>query len=241
RAALVAWLVAHPNQAQGQNWSDADGLYSYFLIDVEMSACMLTSRLKQAAASVQLFVQRCLMNFEDDIFAETDLDSKWKQWKWMKQYRVWEANRKVFLYPENWIEPELRDEKSPFFKDLENELLQNDVTNETAEQAYLNYLEKLDKVANLEIRSIYNQVISQDESVLHVFGRSRSSHAPEHYYRQRINGARWRAWEKVELEINANHLMTTMHNRRLHLFWPQFLEKSHPPTTFAVPTPGQDE
>jgi hypothetical protein len=190
RAALVAWLVAHPNQAQGQNWSDADGLYSYFLIDVEMSACMLTSRLKQAAASAQLFMQRCLLNLEVDILAKTDLDAKWKQWKWMKQYRVWEANRKVFLYPENWIEPELRDEKSPFFKDLENELLQNDVTNETAEQAYLNYLEKLDKVANLEIRSIYNQVISQDESVLHVFGRSRSSHAPEHYYRQRINGAR---------------------------------------------------
>ena len=29
-------------------------------------------------------------------------------WGWQKNYRVWEANRKVFLYPENWIEPELR-------------------------------------------------------------------------------------------------------------------------------------
>jgi len=56
RNALVSWLVTHPNQAQGQNWSDANGLYSYFLIDVEMSACMLTSRLKQASASAQLFV-----------------------------------------------------------------------------------------------------------------------------------------------------------------------------------------
>jgi len=33
----------------------------------------------------------------------------------MKNYRVWEANRKVFVYPENWIERKLRDEKSPFF------------------------------------------------------------------------------------------------------------------------------
>jgi hypothetical protein len=24
---------------------------------------------------------------------------------------MWEANRKVFLYPENWIEAELRDER----------------------------------------------------------------------------------------------------------------------------------
>src|SRR5947207_12624470 len=30
------------------------------------------------------------------------------EWNWRKNYRVWDANRKIFLYPENWIEPELR-------------------------------------------------------------------------------------------------------------------------------------
>lgn len=39
---------------------------------------------------------------------EADLD----KWGWMKEYRAWEANRKDFIYPENWIEPELRDDKS---------------------------------------------------------------------------------------------------------------------------------
>jgi hypothetical protein len=236
RYALVSWLIAHPNQSAGQSWVDSNGLYSYFLIDVEMSACMLTSRLKQAAASAQLFVQRCLMNLEVDILAQTDVDPKWRQWKWMKQYRVWEANRKVFLYPENWIEPELRDEKSPFFKDLEAELMQNDITNDTAETAYLNYLEKLDKVANLEIRATHKQIISQDESVLHVFGRTRSSLGAEHYYRKRINGGRWTAWEKVELDITANHLVASVHNRRLYLLWPQFLDKADEPKTIRTPT-----
>lgn len=238
RQVLVSWLVAHPDQSKGQNWSDTNGLYGYFLIDVEMSACMLTSRLKQAAASTQLFVQRCLLNLEKDILAKTDLDPKWKQWRWMKQYRVWEANRKVFLYPENWIEPELRDEKSPFFKDLENELMQNDVTATTAEDAYLNYLEKLDKVANLEIRALFNQTIGEGESVMHVVGRSRSSQAPEHYYRKRINGARWTAWEKIELDINANHLVAGIHNRRLYLLWPQFLDKADAPTILEMPKAG---
>lgn len=245
RQALVSWLVAHPDQSRGQSWSDPNGLYGYFLIDVEMSACMLTSRLKQAAASVQLFVQRCLLNLEVDILANPD-DQKWKQWKWMKQYRVWEANRKVFLYPENWIEPELRDEKSPFFKDLENELMQNDVTAATAEDAYLNYLEKLDKVANLEIRTLFNQTIGEGESVLHVVGRSRSSQAPEHYYRKRINRARWTAWEKIELDINSNHLVAGIHNRRFYLLWPQFLDKADTPSlpslvssssTISIPAP----
>ena len=30
------------------------------------------------------------------------------EWEWLKRYRVWDANRRVFLYPENWLEPELR-------------------------------------------------------------------------------------------------------------------------------------
>lgn len=28
--------------------------------------------------------------------------------EWRKNYRVWDPNRKIFLYPENWIDPELR-------------------------------------------------------------------------------------------------------------------------------------
>lgn len=29
-------------------------------------------------------------------------------WEWRRNYRVWDANRKVFVYPENWIEPDER-------------------------------------------------------------------------------------------------------------------------------------
>ena len=60
----------------------------------------------------------------------------------MKYFRLWQANRKVFLYPENWIEPELlpAEIKSPFFAELENDLLQNDVTQDNVETAFLSYL-----------------------------------------------------------------------------------------------------
>jgi hypothetical protein len=30
------------------------------------------------------------------------------EWEWRKRYRLWDANRKIFLYPENWVEPGLR-------------------------------------------------------------------------------------------------------------------------------------
>ena len=113
--------------------------------------------------------------------------------------------------------------------------MQNDVTADTAEDAYRNYLEKLDQVANLEIRAIFNEVISPDDAVLHVFGRTRSSQAPEYFYRRRINDGRWMAWRQVDLDITANHLVAGIHNRRLVLLWPQFLEKADAPTTTSTP------
>ena len=242
RAALVAWLIVHPDPAKSQAWRDANGLFEYFLIDVEMSPCQMTSRIKQAISSVQLFVQRCLMNLEPAVAANVQTDRHWREWKWMKNYRVWEANRKIFLYPENWIEPDLRDGKSPFFKDLENDLLQNEVTLETSEAALLTYVEKLDGVARLEIVGMYDQQEQDDRGnrvvdVLHVFGRTRNS--PHHYhYRQRVDSADWTPWEKVDLDIEGDHLIPVVWNRRLCVFWPIFTEKSRKDSS---PGAGSDD
>ena len=133
RAALVAYLIA-----QESKYINEKDLYADLLIDVEMAPCMLTSRIKQAISSVQLFIQRAFLNLEDGI--ELTRDDR-DQWEWMKNYRVWEAARKVFLYPENWLEPELRLDKSPLFEQLENTLLQGELDDEAAEKAYTEYLE----------------------------------------------------------------------------------------------------
>ncbi|MBK7474889.1 MAG: hypothetical protein IPI11_02300 [Haliscomenobacter sp.] len=129
RDALVAYLLSKYPDFKNEN-----DLYDYFLVDVEMEACMPSSRIVQAHGVVQLFTQRCLMGLEPDTIANVEDDPKWEQWKWMKNYRVWEANRKIFLYPENWLEPELRDDKSFLFTELENELQQNELTDFNAEQ-----------------------------------------------------------------------------------------------------------
>ena len=105
-----------------------------------------------------------------------DAPSKAKQWEWMKRYRVWEANRKVFLYPENWLEPELRDNKSPFFKEVESELLQGDITDDAASVALLNYLSKLQEVAKLEPCGIHHTPANEElrtGEVNHVIARHR--------------------------------------------------------------------
>jgi adenylate kinase len=39
--------------------------------------------------------------------------------RWIRHYDLWEANRKDFLFPENWLEPEFRDGESNLFLFLE--------------------------------------------------------------------------------------------------------------------------
>jgi hypothetical protein len=220
KAALIDYLLTNSNLPV-QGVTDSNKLYEYFLIDVDISACMKTSRIKQAISSVQLFVQRCLMNLEPKV-SPAQIDAK--RWNtWMKRYRVWEANRKVFLYPENWIEPELRDDKSPFFRELESELLQDDVTADNVEKAFLNYLYKLDQVARLEVCGMHWEDVDpetgQPVGILHVLARS--PNAPQSfYYRRHLNNATWTSWEKVELDIEGNDLVPIIWNRRLYLMWP---------------------
>jgi hypothetical protein len=149
--------------------------------------------------------------------------------EWRKNYRVWEANRGVL--PENWIYPELRDGKSPFFKELESELLQDEITHENVERAYLNYLEKLNEVARLEIAGLYYEADGatgrpgDTAEILHVFGRTPNT-PHRYFYRRWIGRSYWTPWERVELDIEGDHLIPVVWNRRLYLFWPLFTEKA---------------
>lgn len=207
-------------------YTDKDHLFGALYVDVEMAPCQLTSRIKQAIGSVQTFVQRALLHLEPDVML-SELAAR--QWTWRKSYRVWEANRKIFLYPENWIYPELRDDKSAFFKALERELRQKDITDDVAEDAFARYLEKLSEVAKLDVVATCHEYSVADSGetlvdVLHVIGRT-DAEPSKYFYRTRVDGAYWTPWEPMDLDIEGDHLLLEVSARRLHLFWPVLAEK----------------
>jgi Tc toxin complex TcA C-terminal TcB-binding domain/Neuraminidase-like domain len=231
-----------------------------------MSACQLTSRIKQAISSTQMLVQRCLLGLEQlsvevsrSEQQDTVSENSWKQWRWMKNYRLWEANRKIFLYPENWIEPELRDEKSPFFEELEAEIQQKDITDENVQAAFLHYVQKVHEVSHLDIVGAYyelddtnpNDGLPPDINILHVIGRTHSHPSIYYYRRFDLNYGEWSAWEKIDLDIQIDQVTPVVYNRQLYLFWltivqkPQKVKKNPPAqpsnNTDAPEVPNQIE
>ncbi|MFC9439763.1 neuraminidase-like domain-containing protein [Nocardia sp. NPDC057030] len=233
RSALVSYLVANPLLATDRivvpEWTDTNGLHDYFLLDVEMGPSQLTTRMAQAIYSVQLFVQRCLLNLEP--LVNTSDTSLWGQWEWMKQYRLWEANQKVFLYPENYFEPDLRPDKTAFFTDIENEIMQKEVSEENVGTAAHHYLEKLYEVARLHPCGMYTD---HDTSTVYVFARSDST--PRFYYfRTWVNRTYWTAWQKIDLDIGSETLVPVIWNKQLYLFWATFTLANDPQEIHHLP------
>ncbi|WP_437635614.1 neuraminidase-like domain-containing protein [Sorangium sp. So ce854] len=234
RDALTGYLTSRTIEIDGTelDFFDENDLFAHFLIDVEMEPDMLISRIRLALNVVQLFVQRVFLGLEDDA-SLIQLERAKDEWAWMQSYRVWEANRKVFLYPENWIEPELRDDKTELFKELEDELLEADITHERGLTALRNYLEKMSEVSNLEVVGAYTEEVfsSGVNHVLHVVGRTRFQ-SRSFYYRtfqaKQFHDGGWTPWKKIDLEINADVVAPVVFNGRLYLFWPMVQSKQKP-------------
>ncbi|GHD82689.1 Tc toxin subunit A-related protein [Streptomyces goshikiensis] len=240
RAALVSYLVAYPltTSVGFPYWNDVNGLFDHFLLDVEMGSCRLTTRMAQAIYTVQLFVQRVLLGLE--VRVRPGDDDTWEQWEWMKRYRLWEANQKVFLYPENYFQPDLRADASPFFTGLRNELTQKEVVGDNMEEVYRNYVDRLDSVARLHPCGILHD-LSTGTEVAHLFACTDSVPRTFHHRRWIKNRTTWTPWEKIELDIDTPALVPVVWNKRLLLMWPTFVKVGDHKAITTLPVEGKNE
>lgn len=229
RDALCNFVIFN-KELRGINFgfSDRKSLYQYFLIDVNMGDCFTVPRIVAATNSLQVFIHRCIMGLEISADEKTkislDLDEV-QEWEWRKNYRVWEANRKIFLFPENYAEAGIRDNKSPEFKELEDELLQQKLNSEVVENAYKKYLEQVMTLAELRIAGAY---FDKGNNQIYLFGKT-NKQPHEFYYRSieflESGGVVWSNWEKMNLTISAEDVSAIRHNGKLHVFWTSYQRK----------------
>ncbi|MET0236550.1 MAG: hemopexin repeat-containing protein [Kibdelosporangium sp.] len=211
--------------------SGSRDLFRRYLIDAGMGPEATTSRIREAIAATQLYLHRYLLDLEHvELPPDADPDEvrarlrTW--WAWMRNYRIWEANRKVFLYPENYLRPELRARKTPAFAALEEDLLQKQITAESVLAAYKRYLDEYTEVSRLAIAGGY--VYSGDDAGarrLVLFGRTRTE--PRRYYYRGAEfrsgtrmSATWEPWQRVDVAIDAERVDPVHAFGRVFVFWP---------------------
>ncbi len=230
RDALVAWLL----HRHGAPFETPNDLFAYYLIDVEMSPCQLTSRVKQACSSVQTYLQRNVMGFDaaDLSFDEDDVAA----WEWKKSYGLWEAAVQVFLYPENWIDPTLRPVDTPLFDAAERAITQGQLTSDRGEEAVAEFVRGLAAIGSLYPATFFREALVDVDGkavtdadgaqvyVTHVVARTKGE-AKSYYYRQLRDGT-WSPWEEVKAGVTGGHLALYAASGRMFVVWVEWGEGS---------------
>ncbi|TGZ79090.1 hypothetical protein EX30DRAFT_350599 [Ascodesmis nigricans] len=248
RTALVHYLLQQPFFINKKIY-DADALFEFLLIDVQMGACLETSRMKNAISTIQLFVHRCLQGLEKN--HGIPAISIVKRWEYTRSYPLWEANRRVFLYPENYIDPTLRDNKTDLFKNLEAAIMQRDISMKNIGDAIKAYIHGAHDMGDLDIVTYLWDRTDDDNGIFHFFARTRM--APYKYYHRMLEVKTliggmvpyffWSPWAALELDIPVMevdldgtnvaspgiYLIPALQDDRLHLFIPQLTLKTVPP------------
>ncbi|RBQ67510.1 hypothetical protein FVER14953_10756 [Fusarium verticillioides] len=252
RTVFIEYLLQQPYIKKAKI-SDAGGLFDLLLIDVQMGSQFEITRMKQAISTVQLYVQRCLLGMETEAGVQPSNIDQIK-WAWMHKHNIWTATRKAFLYPENWIDPTLRDDKTALFGDYETTIMQKDLSWDTFSQAIRTYVKGLSEIADLDIQAYLRHHPTDGLETYHFFGKTRSAPYRFYYRNMRLTQpsdvAIWTPWTLMDIGsvtyeadwdgssvTNAGaYLIPVMRGNRLSVYVPEIMVKTTTPETPAGKT-----
>ncbi|MDP3179600.1 MAG: neuraminidase-like domain-containing protein, partial [Spirochaetaceae bacterium] len=226
RDALLAFVL----RQEGARSSDE--LFGQLLVDVETQSCMTTSRIRLAMSSVQLFVDRIALGMEGELALDLELKEQWTR---RRRYRLWEAQMKAFVFPENYLRPDLRDDKSFFFQEFEDEVSTSGLDAAKIEQAVGSYVHRLRSVAAPDVRAVGEQSVCTDprdpktprRRAVHVVARTASNpHEYFHRIRYQNNEASaedegwWTPWAPLPNGLAGdNFVLVDRKSRGIRLVW----------------------
>jgi hypothetical protein len=214
---LAVWLSGSPPL----NISSTRALSEFLLIDLETSACDVTSAIVEATGAVQTYLQRCRLSLEQGVVSLGDIAPAW--WPWLSNYRTWEANRKIFLYPENYLDPNLREDRTELFRKFQEELQQSKISATSVERAFTNYLTGFADLAKLRTVESFRAKAPHPISgtpVETVFFLGRTEAKPYYYYYRALRPRNvWSQWSKIDVATTSPDASLVFAFNRLILFW----------------------
>ncbi|PQQ24884.1 insecticidal toxin complex protein TcbA [Photorhabdus hindustanensis] len=252
QAAAAALMADHANQAQkklDETFSkalcnyyinavvdsaagvrDRDGLYTYLLIDNQVSADVITSRIAEAIAGIQLYVNRALNRDEGQLASDVSTRQFFTDWeRYNKRYSTWTGVSELVYYPENYVDPTQRIGQTKMMDALLQSINQSQLNADTVEDAFKTYLTSFEQVANLKVISAYHDNVNVDQGLTYFIGIDQA--APGTYYWRSVDHSKcengkfaanaWGEWNKITCAVNPwkNIIRPVVYMSRLYLLW----------------------
>ncbi|MBD2801855.1 insecticidal toxin complex protein A [Xenorhabdus sp. M] len=231
-------VVAHsPDMAaQRDKIKDVDDACDYLLLDLLTSAKVKATRLSLATNSLQQFINRVSLNIEPGLFMTAEESENWQEFA--NRYNYWSADRLLRTYPESYLEPLLRLNKTEFFFQLESVLNQGKITENSVQKAVLGYLNNFEDVSNLKVIAGYEDGVDIKRDKFFFVGRTRTQ--PYQYYWRSLNLSirhpdtdalspnAWSEWKPIDLplgSVDSNLIRPVFLNNRLYISWTEVEEQ----------------
>ncbi|KAG0186699.1 hypothetical protein DFQ28_007419 [Apophysomyces sp. BC1034] len=234
QAYYLGYVAPHLPGVRNQVVTEED-IYQYLLIDTEVSEAVKTSPVAQAIASLQQYLYRIALNQEPGFNPMSPEEvASWRSIE--SQYAQWSASQQVSDYPENYISPSTRQNKSHFFTELETTLNQNQLNADRVQSAVLSYLNEFEAVSNLQVINGYCDQTDFGKGTYYFIGRTAAE--PYKYYWRSMdlskNGGTtahpditpncWNDWQAIGLPLNSRNVLSwtvrpVFFNNRLYVSW----------------------
>ena len=136
--------------------NNADDLYAYWLLDVQVSQAVPTSRVASAIASLQQYINAITMGLEPGYEQQGMTSAQQDTWRnSLHAYSVWRTVQQLRNFPANYLNPMLRGQKTESFLQLENEINQCRIQSDNVLPAIQRYLTRFEEISTLKTLNGY--------------------------------------------------------------------------------------
>ena len=160
--------------------STPDDLYSYWLLDVQVSQAVMTSRVSSAISSLQQYINNIALGFETGYEHVGMSDAQTSLWdNSLHSYSLWHAHQQLRHYPANYISPHLRIDKTDSFQQLESDISQTNLQPGHIDAALNRYLGRFEELAQIRTVNGYvdGDASSMAKSRYYLVGKSNGENA----------------------------------------------------------------
>lgn len=225
---LCSWFLANV-EIDGVTLRSRDDLYSYFLIDNQVSTEVKTPRLAEAISGIQLYINRALNRIEPDVVADASMRQFFIDWEMNSRYSTWGGVSRLAYYPENYVDPLQRIGQTKMMDELLQSINQSQLSEDTVEDAFKTYLARFETIADLKVISAYHDNVNSNSGKTWFIGRAREA-VGEYYWRNvdmsrfsegKLAANAWSEWVKIDAPINAwkDTVRPVIFRDRLNVIW----------------------
>jgi len=252
RTALLDYCIGQVRAERYPPLLTPEDVFELLRIDPLDSARVQTSGVAEAISCAQQYISAVYNKMEPGFGNHEFPPEQLENWALYNNYSDWAAVQMIALYPENYINPCVRQRKTDLFRTLENHLNQARLSIDSVLAALQAYLQAFEQICDLDVVSGYMDGTTPECAGYYFFGRQRVP--PFQYFWRKakieitptclaVNPAAWSEWKAVDIQPAGRVLdmRPVVWNGRLCMVWAEWRDKVGEILKADPPDPKKDD